>query len=307
MFLSSVDIIVVNWNAGEKLAKALQPLVAIENKTSKPIRCFIVDNNSSDNSLSLIESYPVTIIRNDTNLGFGKACNIAFEKSTAEYVLLLNPDAQWSLQVLQRLIEHLACRPDWAAIGPQQVGSNNEVMRTCGRFPTFFDAIWECTGISKIFPFLFRPAPIMIDWDHKSSREVDHLMGSFLLLRRAACPPGKLFDERYFMYYEDLDLSRRLHDQGYKSFYDHSQTIFHEGGGTSKQIMAKRLFYSIKSRQIYWNKYFTRFEYGTLMFLAITIEPIIRLFQAIIIFKFSRCREVLKAYSLWFNFKENHT
>jgi N-acetylglucosaminyl-diphospho-decaprenol L-rhamnosyltransferase len=299
----SVDIIVVNWNAGAQLARALQPLIEHKNDDELAIRCYVVDNASTDDSLSMISQYPVEIIRNKTNLGFGKACNIAYARSGGDFLLLLNPDTEWKLPNLKQLLERLVAMSEFAAIGPQQLGENGRVMRTCGRFPRFTQALWDCIGLSKLLPSLITPAPLMTDWDHSNSQEVDHLMGSFVLFRRSALPKEQLFDERFFLYFEDLDLSNRLHRLGKKSYFDHHVKIMHAGGGTSRQVKAKRLFYSLQSREAYWEKYFSKRQYIILVCCAGSLELAGRLIQGLIHLNLDQCKETLSAYVLWYKWQ----
>ncbi len=96
----------------------------------------------------------------------------------------------------------------------------------------------------------------MLDWDHRQNREVDHAMGSFFLVRNILFKKLQGFDERYFVYLEDLDFSLRAKQAGFVSYYFTDAAAYHKGGGTSEQIKARRLFYSLHSRILYWYKHF---------------------------------------------------
>jgi hypothetical protein len=116
----------------------------------------------------------------------------------------------------------------------------------------------------------------MAEWDHLESRSVGHVMGSFYLARRALFEQLGGFDERFFMYLEDLDFSLRAQQAGWTSFYLTEAQVYHEGGGTSKQIKARRLFYSLRSRILYGFKHFSRPAALALALGTLTIEPLTR-------------------------------
>lgn len=273
-----VDIIVVNWNSGDLTLKAVQPYL---NYSSLKIKgsVIIVDNASSDNSKNLFEGAIDHVIYNNENEGFGKACNQAFHSGwcNGQYILLLNPDTISDPSVLEYLVGFLNNNPDYAVAGPKQVDKNGNVLLTCGRFPTFFTALAEVCGLSKIFPEIFVPAPIMTDWDHSYSRDVDHIMGSYMLIRKSIIEKIGFMDESYFTYYEDLDLSKRIAEEGFKSFYDHDHFIYHEGGSSGDKVSLRRLFYSLSSRRNYWKKYFGKTKTFFLTFISIIIEPFLRI------------------------------
>src|SRR5688500_18661299 len=212
-----IDIIVVNWNSGILTQQAIQPYI---NYKSDIIECrvIVVDNASNDNSVDLLKNSVENLIVNTRNVGFGKACSQAYENSSADYILLLNPDTRSDITTLENLTVFLENEPAYAVTGPKQKDENGNTMRTCGRFPSFKTALFEITGLSKVFPHVFTPAPIMTDWNHQQSRDVDHIMGSYMLIRKSVLNQVGFFDDDYFVYGEDIDLSRRISKAGFKSF-----------------------------------------------------------------------------------------
>jgi N-acetylglucosaminyl-diphospho-decaprenol L-rhamnosyltransferase len=290
-----VDIILVNWNSGKLSCEALSPYL---NYQSEFLECVIhvVDNASTDDSQSVLADSSYNLITNPKNLGFGKACNKAYPFCSGEYILLLNPDTRSTTDVLGHLVAFLENNASYAVAGPQQIDDNQNVSRTCGRFPSFLSAFFEVTGLSKLAPSVFLSAPIMKDWNHKGSRDVDHVMGSYMLIRKSAVEKTGFMDEDYFVYMEDLDLSKRLHDAGYKTYYDASCKVFHAGGGTGAKASSKRLAYSITSRRIYWKKHLGLVSYFMLTILSLTIEPILRIAQSITNKNKPRILAILKVY-----------
>lgn len=293
-----VDIIVVNWNSGESTLNAIRPYIDYKSAT---IYCniIVVDNASTDNSQVILKNKVNKLITNDKNVGFGKACNQAFTGSTADYILLLNPDTLSEPVVLEKLVEFLGENPAYGIIGPSQLDKNKKVLKTCGRFPTYKTAIFEILGISKILPKVFTPAPIMVDWDHSESRDVDHVMGSYMVIRKSVLDEIGFMDDRYFMYLEDMDLSKRFSDAFFKTFYHSNYSIFHEGGGTGHKQKEHRLFYSLSSRRMYWRKHLAESNYLLLTALSITAEPVLRIIDSTVKEGLDGTKKVCKAYYMY--------
>ncbi len=276
--IKKIGIIVVNWNSGGLTNTAIKHYL---NYKSSKIECeiVVVDNASSDNSLHVLKQPFITLIANTANMGFGHACNQAFKILNTDYILLLNPDTISSTSTLETLTAFLDNHPAYAVTGPQQQYDNGTIMRSCGRFPTFKTACYELSGISKMFPQYFTPAPIMLDFDHIKSRDVDHIMGSYMLIRKSVIDETGFMDPEYFVYAEDIDLSKRIAQLGFKSYFNSGCSIIHTGGGSGHNASTLRLFYSISSRKIYWQNHLSRFSLMILTFLSLTIEPPLRILR----------------------------
>jgi hypothetical protein len=140
----------------------------------------------------------------------------------------------------------------------------------------------------------------MTTWDHRESRAVDHVMGAFYLIRRRLFESLKGFDERFFVYLEDLDLSYRAYQAGWHSFYLAEIKAYHKGGGTSEQIKSVRLFYSLRSRILYGFKHFRRWTASGLMLGTLFLEPLIRSSWSLARFTLRELSETMQAYwMLW--------
>lgn len=296
-----IDIIVVNWNSGSLTMSAIEPYLHYE---SSKIRCnvIIVDNASTDNSKTLFDGNVSNIIYNSKNVGFGKACNQAYKSSSvdASYILLLNPDTVSNPGVLEMLIDFLGSNREYGTTGPKQITENGNVLRSCVRFPSFKTALFEVTGLSKVFPRYFLPAPIMTEWDHSESRDVDHVMGSYMLIRKSLIEKIGFMDESYFTYYEDIDLSKRIAEVGFKAFYNQACSIYHRGGGSGDNVKSQRLYYSLSSRSIYWRKYLGKYKALTLIIMSFLIEPFLRIIDSAITERKFSLPPILKAYFLYF-------
>lgn len=264
-----LTVVVVNWNAGDQLRRCLESLEA-----NYP--AIVVDNASTDGSCDGIDSMGrVTLINAGENLGFGKACNLGAMQVSSEYVLFLNPDAAVFPGTTERSL-HAMDAPENTHIGicgVQLVDESGKVERSCARFPTAGRLLAQTIGLDRVLKSL---SHMMIDWSHESTREVDQVMGAFFLVRKKVYDSLHGFDERFFMYFEEVDLAQRAHQTGWRSLYLADVQAFHAGGGTSKQIKAKRLFYVLRSRLIYADKHFGRM--GTWLVITATclLEPVSR-------------------------------
>lgn len=293
--LKKIDIIIINWNSGKQTMEAVAPYLNYE---SAAIVCnvIVVDNASTDDSSQLFKGRINNVIYNNKNEGFGKACNQAFDKSDADYILLLNPDTLSDPLVLENLALFLETHSDYAVAGPQQHDHKGQVLKTCCRFPNFKRSFFEIVGLPKVFPQIFTSSLIMTDWDHMESRDVDHVMGSYMLIRKSAIDRIGFMDDDFFVYLEDVDLSKRISNAGYKSFYNSEYSIFHEGGGTGQKLETQRLFYSLTSRRIYWKKHLGKIQSFILVSASIIIEPFLRVIDSFLKERKSGIKKIGKAY-----------
>lgn len=281
----TLDIIIVNWNSGNLLLECINSIKNAYNDLFILSKLIIVDNNSQDSSLSGIEDLDLqlAVIRNKANLGFSKACNQGAKNSEADFILFLNPDTKLFSNSLFEPILFLSKEEnkDVGIVGVQLKDEFGNISRNCARFPTPYSMIYASLGLDKIFPKIF-PPHFMVEWDHKQSRYVDQVMGSFFLIRRELFNKLQGYDERFFVYYEDLDLSYRASKLGYKSYYLASAQIYHKGGGTSENVKADRLAYVLHSKLLYSKKHFNILSYFFVLIITILIEPFVRIFYLLL-------------------------
>ena len=220
----------------------------------------------------------LVVVRHDVNLGFGRACNKGAGVGVAELVLFLNPDACLRPDSLNPVIARLGKseNANVAVFGVKLIDSNGKIWRTCARLPSPTSMCVMTLGIDRLFPIKC-PSYVMSEWDHATTRFVDHVIGAFYLIRRRAFESMRGFDEDYFVYLEDLDLSYRLCKAGWRSLYVAEATAYHAGGGSSQQIRARRLAYSVRSRLVFVRKHFQLGSRVLVSTLSLLVEPLIRL------------------------------
>ena len=292
-----LSIIIVNWNSGNLLSNCIKS-IDDSNIDKGKIEVFVVDNNSSDCSLSFEIPIYCKVIKNQENLGFGHACNLAYKSSNSDFVLLLNPDTQVSKNLISDSLEIALKNPGYSIFGVQQRDENDNILRTCGRFPTLLSFFLDASGVSKIFPQYFKPAPLMTEWNHLSDQVVDHVMGSYMLIRKSDVTEPYLFDDDFFMYYEELDFSYRMRLKGKFSFFISGLFVYHECGGTSKKVKAKRLYYSLFSKLLFQKKHSERLIYILSVLMVFLLEFPARFFYASFKFDGMEIKELVQGYSM---------
>jgi N-acetylglucosaminyl-diphospho-decaprenol L-rhamnosyltransferase len=294
-------VIVVNWNAGDLLDSCLSSLSAADWTGVQLRRVVIVDNASSDDSLTAAEQspLPIAVIRNRQNLGFGAAANQGAAGSSADYILFLNPDTRVTPDAIGAAAKLLALEPRAGICGVKMKNLAGVTSRGCARFPRPLHFLTKALGFDRFLPGRFTDF-FMREWDHETSRWVDHVIGAFYLVRRALFEQLSGFDERFFVYLEDLDFSLRAREAGWLSYYLADVEIMHVEGGTSQQIKAQRLSYSLRSRLLYARKHFSGTGSAFVAAVTLVLEPVTRLAALAIGRNATGMRDTLRAYILLF-------
>ncbi|HET9725954.1 MAG TPA: glycosyltransferase family 2 protein [Gemmatimonadales bacterium] len=282
--MTSVDVVSVNWNSGRQLAECLASLAATDRTRVTLGRVVVVDNASSDGSAGGIDrdDLPLEVLANPTNRGFAAACNQGARAGQSPYILFLNPDTRLEFNSLAAPLAFLesAAAADVGICGIQLVDAEGKVARSCARFPTARQLAAAAIGLDRLLPGAF-PGFLMREWDHRDSRRVDHVIGAFYLVRRSLFERLGGFDERYFVYLEDLDFSLRAREAGWHSYFLASARAFHRGGGTSDQVRAERLLYLLRSRLHYAHRHFSPAGAAAVRAATLGVEPLVRVVAAL--------------------------
>ena len=296
-----LEIIIVNWNAGKQLRRCLESILPVDRAGFELSRVVVVDNGSVDASLDGARDIglPLTVIKLGVNAGFAAACNAGTTGSTADYLLFLNPDAALYPNSLAQPIRFLELPENKSIgiLGVQLIDDGGEVSRSCANFLRPRHIIAHTTGLNHLAPTTF-PHHFMVDFDHRTSRVVDQVMGAFFLMRRQVLEELGGWDERFFVYLEDVDLAYRARKRGWLSYFFAEASAFHRGGGISRQVKAARLFYSLRSRILYAFKHFHPAVAALVLLGTLLIEPLTRLVYAALGNSPTTGGETLRAYWL---------
>ena len=299
----NLDIVIVNWNTGPQLRECLQSILPASPASMLQLcGCVVVDNASADGSADGLETLPLplTLIRNPENKGFAYACNQGAQLGSAGYLLWLNPDVRLFPDSLAKALLFLQEPQNErvGVLGIQLVDQIGVVQRNVARFPTPGSLFYQMLGLDRLWPHHF-PSHFMTDWDHQDSREVDQVTGAFYLVRRKVFEELKGFDERFFMYFEDLDFAYRAKQAGWKSYYLADAQAFHHGGGASDQVKARRLSYVLKSRVLYVAKHFGVPAARWILLASVGMELWTRLVWSLITLSGQNFLETLRGYGMF--------
>ena len=239
-----LSVIIINYKVPEYLLQCLDSLYkSLEGVDSEVI---VVDNHSQDDSRSWVTSYfpKVEWIDAPENLGFARANNLAIRRAQGAYVLLLNPDTFISENCIRRVLDFADQAPDFGALGVRMIDTYGRFLPESKRnLPTMWSSFCKMSGLWRI---LGRNPYYNEHLGEKECGETPVLAGAFLLMNRQALGDTALFDKDFFMYGEDIDLSYRITQAGFKNYY-FPETIVHYKGESAKK----------NSMRIYYKKHYT--------------------------------------------------
>jgi GT2 family glycosyltransferase len=253
-------------------------LLASVRRQHEVARIIVVDNGSSDNCAAVVNEFPgVQLRQNTSNHGFAAACNEGAAGSRAEYLLFLNPDTRVESDTVDKVIASMS-RPENASVGIGGIRLQDETGEPslcCSRFPTTWSFLLEMSGLDRLGRGPFKARHLTVGELNKD-RDVDQVIGAFLLIRRSLFEALEGFDERFFVYFEEVDLSLRVRAQGYRSRYIAGASATHIGRVSSNQSKALRLFYFVRSRFLYARKHLGTPSFVLILLCSIFIEPVVR-------------------------------
>ncbi len=239
--MKDITVVIVNYKMKDKIDICLTSLFADLVGTALDVHIVVVDNNSGDDIRSfLAEKFPTVVcIEQSANVGFGKSQNLGMRSCEAKYYFVLNPDTEFHVgqKTLERLYMFMEQQPKIGMIGPKLLYPTGSLQYSCWRFPTFFQPLYQRTKLGstqygqKCIAFHH-----MKDFDHNKTIPVDALMGSAMFVRREAVEQVGMFDERFFMYYEDIDWSRRMWEKHWPVYYVHDVVLNHSHGRGSAAV-----------------------------------------------------------------------
>jgi GT2 family glycosyltransferase/uncharacterized membrane protein len=232
-----LSVIIVNYNVRYFLEQALRSVR--QAAQGLDVEVFVVDNKSSDDSVDMVQQlFPeVKLIANQQNVGFSTANNQAIKLAQGKYVLLLNPDTLVAEDTFQRICAFMDEHEEAGALGIKMIDGTGAYLPESKRgFPSPMVAFYKTFGLSKFFPkskrFNFYHLGHL---DKDENHEIEVLSGAFMLLRKTTLDKIGLLDEAFFMYGEDIDLSYRVIQAGYKNYYLADTSIIHYKGESTKK------------------------------------------------------------------------
>ena len=282
---NTVSLLIVSYNVRQYIAHAIDAIIKSD---LDDFEIIIIDNNSFDNTASYLkERYShlrqIKIVQNEENIGFGKAINQAASLAKGQYYLILNPDTIIQEETISTLKEYLDSNPEVGMVGPKILNADGTLQLACKRsFPTLGVALPKLLGFSRIFPkskWAGKYNLTYLDEDEISS--VDAISGSCMFIRSFLFHELKGFDERFFMFGEDLDLCSRIWKNNYEIHYVPTTQIVHYQGESVKSAPFDSINAFYNAMILFVDKHFS-FGTGWLMKFAIRCGIYIRKFFSMI-------------------------
>jgi GT2 family glycosyltransferase len=255
-----LSVIIVNYNVKYFLEQALHSVYKAMHGVNGEV--FVVDNNSADGSCEMVRrKFPQTIvIENKSNTGFSVANNQAIKQAMGKYVLLLNPDTVVEEDCFRRCIDFMDIQQDAGALGVKMIDGKGKFLPESKRsLPTPKVAFYKMFGFASVFPKSKTFGKYHLGFlSNDEVHEVEVLSGAFMFIRKATLDKIGLLDEDYFMYGEDIDLSYRITQGGYKNYYFPNTTIIHYKGESTKKTSVNYVFVFYKAMIIFAQKHYSK-------------------------------------------------
>ncbi|HUF32038.1 MAG TPA: glycosyltransferase family 2 protein [Acidimicrobiales bacterium] len=229
---SEVAAVIVSYNVADLLLECIESL-----QDDGVDHIVVVDNASADGSVEAVRrAYPeVEVVALERNIGFGSGVNQGVVRTTAPFVLVVNPDVVVHSGSTKALLQALEADPGLAVVAPRIQTPEGALYPSARTFPDMVDAaghaflhfVWPSNPFSRRYR--------MLDWDHATASDVDWVAGTHFMVRREAWDAVGGFDESYFMYMEDVDLCWRLEKAGWRRGYEPAATVTHGIGRSTDQ------------------------------------------------------------------------
>ena len=247
-----LSVVIITWNSAADIEACIDSI-----NFSSEFEVIVVDNASSDTTREKLGRFHhLKLIANPSNCGYARANNQGLKLATGEYVLLLNPDTRIELGALDALGRYLDEHPAVGAVAPRLVSPDGTTQFSIRSLPTSASFFWELVGISRLFPksHLFGRWKMKY-FDYSRTAEVEQPMASCLMVRKTVFDQLDGMDEQFPMFYNDVDLSKRMADAGWKTVYVADARVVHRHGASTRQVRAKMIPESHRSAFRYLRKH----------------------------------------------------
>ncbi|MEP6776483.1 MAG: glycosyltransferase family 2 protein, partial [Chloroflexota bacterium] len=261
---ADVSIIIVSWNVRFHLVNCLRALYSGPVSDGLLLEVIVVDNASTDGSPEAVVDYPIIVIRNDTNLGYGRANNRGLRAASGRHLLILNPDTIPQPGALRHLIDFADDHPNAGIVAPRLLNPDHTIQTAAFRFPTLPMALLDLFPPPAWLPGRIRSRLLHSALNgrypqeqQKSAFRIDHPLGACLLLKRTAFEQCGGFNESIFMYSEEIDLALRYSHDGWECWQEPAARVIHLGGQSTAQIPDRMFGELWRSRLYIFDTYYT--------------------------------------------------
>lgn len=254
-----ISFVIVTYNSADTIEACLG---SIAQHTSVPFEVVVVDNSPGDETAIAVNRFLETdraanfrLDKTGENLGFAKGCNRGAKTSTGDYLFFLNPDTELLNDAAAEMLACCQQNPLTAAVGPAILGSDGTVTPTCRNLPTATRIVLDATGIDRWLG-TYR----MTRFNHREPRRVEQIIGAAMLIPSEVYLKAGGMDERFFIYYEEVDLCKRLVEAGGEVWFWPAAQVRHLAGISTEatSVRARMIYFLRESRKKYFRKHFGR-------------------------------------------------
>lgn len=261
-----VSIVIVNYNARGLLRQCLRSIFENLTLPDEKATVVVIDNNSSDDSVAMVrEQFPrARLIPLEHNGGYAKAVNHGIRSVESRYYLILNMDTTLvQPRTIERMVEFMDAHTKVGLAGPKLINPNGSTQASSCTFPKFAYPLYRRTFLGSLgFAKKAISQYLMLNWDHNETRPVDWVIGTGMIVRHEALQHIGLMDERFFMYFEDVDWCRRFWQAGWQIKYIHTIEVVHyHGRESAKQhgMISVMLNKQTRIHVVSWFKYVIKY------------------------------------------------
>lgn len=261
-----ISVLIVSWNVRDELRLCLESIGRAQKNSVHEYEVIVVDNASIDKSAQMVSSlFPaVKLIRNDTNVGFAAACNQAATIARGKYLLFLNPDTILSNDGVDPLCKFLDEQPNVGIVSPKLIYDDGEIQPSVRRYPTPWIMFLLLTKLSRFVSGTISWRRYMYaNFNYLSLRSVEQVMGAAMLMPRSVFESVGGFDSGFFIWFEEVDLCKRIRDACYLVFFNPIVSVVHARSRSfSKQSILWRQKQFSRSARWYASKHFNNWGYA---------------------------------------------
>ncbi|MDR3667496.1 MAG: glycosyltransferase family 2 protein [Ignavibacteriaceae bacterium] len=276
-----LSIVIINYNSRSVLLDCLNSIE--RNVSNLDFEVLVIDNNSYEPIIDLEALFPwVTFVYNKKNLGFAVANNIGIQRSSGRFVLLLNPDTVVNQNTFNPMISYLDEHKEVGIVGCKIYNQEGKIERSTHSFPSLAKEFVHANEFIKMFlsydSFSGRMLKRILKiksfesyWDHDSIKEVDHITGACMMIKREVINKVGLLDEAFFLYNEEVEWSYRIRKAGYKTIFLPDSNIIHLFGFSTKQRVQKQTINKLLVERYRGMFYYFQKHYGFTKLLLLKI------------------------------------
>ena len=278
--MMDISVIIVTWNSEDEIKSCIDSVISASKNISTEI--IIIDNNSTDNTFSFVNktNFPKLLtIKNAENLGFTKAVNQGVKQAKGKYILLLNPDTILSETSITLMFQFLVANSDYGACAPLMKNPDGTVQYSVRNFPTYWRMFCEFSLLAYIFP----KTRLFGSWkarymDYSIEQDIEQPMAAAFMIRSDLLNKIDNMDERFKMFFNDVDLCRKVYDSGFKIRLLPSSVVIHEHGSSIKKDRANMIRVWNKDCAKYFEKHFGKGLLLLWLKVNLKISGLIRIF-----------------------------